>query len=79
MPKIEKNLKILESGAKDVKTKVDALVSSVIIAYVFTKYIVDLEPGENEILLKCLSVPPDEEICSEFMKSLNEFDEKKLR
>jgi hypothetical protein len=76
---MEKNLKVLESKTMNVKVKVDAVVSSVIIAYVFMKYNVNLGFEENEILLKCLRIPPDQETCSEFMKYANKFDEKTSR
>ena len=78
-PKIENNLKVLESGKMDVKVKVDALVSSMIIVYVFVKYSVCLEFEEIEILLKCFRIPPHKETCSEFMKSVNKFGKKTLR
>jgi hypothetical protein len=76
MPKVEKNLEVLENEIKGVEVKVHAVMSSVIIAYVFTKYEVNLKPEQYEILLKCLKLPPDKEVCSEFMKSINEFDDK---
>jgi hypothetical protein len=76
---MQKNLNVLERETVDVKVKVDAVVSSVIIAYVFMQYNVYVESEENEILLKCLKIPPDQETCSEFMKSVKKFDEKTLR
>ena len=78
MPKLQNNLKVLESQVKEVKDKVHALVSSVIIAYVFTKY-GRLKPEKCEILLKCLRLPPDRKVCSEFVKVINAFDGKTLR
>ena len=79
MPKVKKNLEVLESKTKDVKVKVHTVMSSVIIAYVFTKYGVNLKAEQYDILLKCLRLPQDKEVCSEFMKSINEFDDKILR
>jgi hypothetical protein len=76
---MQKNLNVLERETVDVKVKVDAVVSSLIIAYVFMQYNVYVESEENEILLKCLKIPPDQETCSEFMKSVKKFDEKTLR
>ena len=55
------------------------MVSSVVIAYVFTKYHVFLKSEKCEILLKCLRLPADEEVCSEFVKTIKEFDEITLR
>ena len=78
-PKIEENLKYLESETDDVKTKVHAVVSSVIIAYVFTNYDVFLEFEKYDLLLRSLRLPPNKEVCSEFMKSINEFDKNVLR
>jgi hypothetical protein len=79
MPKVRKNLEVLESETKDVKVKVHVMMSSIIIAYVFTKYGVYLKAEQYEILLKSLRLPPDKEVCSEFMKSINEFDDNILR
>jgi hypothetical protein len=79
MPKLNANLKVLESQIKDAKAKVHTVLSSVIIAYVFTKYNVYLKSEQYETLLKCLKLPPDKEVCSEFMKSINEFDDNILR
>ena len=79
MPKLQSNLTILESHAKDVKDKVHAVVSSVVIAYVFTKYHEHLKLENYEILLKCLRLPPDKKVCYEFVKIINDFDDKTLR
>ena len=79
MPKLQENVKVLENQAKGVKDKVHAMVSSVMIAYVFTKYHKHLQHEKCEILLKCLKLPPDKEICSQFVKTVNEFDKKTLR
>ena len=79
MPKVRKNLEVLESKTKDVKAQLHAVLSSVIITYVFTQYKVHLISEKYEILLKCLQLPPDKEVCSEFMKSINGFDENILR
>ena len=79
MPKVLKNLEVLECQTEDVNAKVQAVVSSVMIAYVFTKYHVSLEFGRYEILLKCLRLPPDRDVCSEFMENLNAFDDNILR
>ncbi len=79
MPRVEKNLEVLESETEDVKAKVDAMVSSLIIAYVFVKYDVGLKSKQYAILLKCLRVPPDNEVCSKFMTSINEFHDNILR
>ena len=75
MPKLIENLKVLESQTKDAEAKVVAVVSSVIISYVFTKYYVYPKSEHCEILLKCLRLPPDEEVCCKFMKSIDEFDD----
>ena len=76
MPKVEDNLKILESPGylKDRKSKVDAVFSSVIIAYVFTNYDVSMNIEHYETLLACLKLPPDGEICAELMTKINKFD-----
>ena len=79
MPKLHSNLNVLESKEKDVKDKVHALVSSVIIAYVFTKYHERLQVEKCKILLKCLRLPPDKKVCSEFVKIISEFDGNTLR
>ena len=79
MPKIEKNLQMLESETVDVKTKVHAVVSSVVITYVFTKYNVGLESKQFALLLKCLKLPSDKEVCLEFMGRISEFDDNILR
>ncbi len=79
MPKLQENLAVLERKTRDAKAKVDAVVSSVTIAYVFTQYGVDLKFELNQILLKCLKLPPDKEVCFEFMKSIDEFDANSLR
>ena len=77
MPKLQENLKVMESEAHD--AKVHALVSSIVIAYVFTKYDVNLKLEKFEILLKCLRLPPEKKVCSEFVKIFNKFEEKILR
>ena len=79
MPKVENNLNVLESQTEDVNAKVHAVVSSVIIAYVFTKYQVPFKVERYEILLKCLKLPPDREACFEIIKKINKFDEHTLR
>ena len=79
MPKLHSNLNVLESKEKDVKDKVHALVSSVVIAYVFTKYHEHLQVEKCKILLKCLRLPPDKKVCSEFVKIISEFDGNTLR
>ena len=79
MPKLHASLKVLAAQTKDVKAKVHAVVSSVVIAYVFTKYHVFLNSEKCEILLKCLRLPSDEEVCSEYVKTIKEFDENIVR
>ena len=79
MPKVEENLKILASEPKDIKSTIHAVVSSVIIAYVFTKYRVNLNVEQCETLLKSLRLPADRDVCTEFLKNLKEFDGKVLR
>ena len=79
MPKLEANLKVLGSETKDAKAKVHTVLSSVAIAYVFTKYNVYLTSEQYEILLKCLKLPPDNEACLEFMKNIDEFDDNILK
>ena len=79
MPKILKNLEVVESESKDAKAEVQAVVSSVTIAYVFTKYHVYLKPEQYESLLKCLRLPPDKEVCSKFKESVIEYDDKILK
>ena len=74
MPKVKKNLEILESETMNVKSKVSAVVSSVVITYVFTEYNVGLETEQYALLLKCLRLPADnKEVCSEFMTKIIEF------
>ena len=75
MPKLEANLKVLGSQTQDANAKVHTVLSSVTIAYVFTKYNVYLTYENYEILLKCLKLPPDKEACLEFMKSIDDFDD----
>lgn len=79
MPKLQENLKVLENQSSDVKTKVGAVVSSVVIAYVFTKYYVSLNPESEQILWKCLKLPSNEEVCSEFVKIIQGFDQNIFR
>ena len=79
MPKLHANLKVLANQTKGVKAKVHAVVSSVVIAYVFTKYNVFSNSENCEILSKCLRLPPDKKVCTEFVKIINEFDSNTLR
>ena len=72
-------MKVLGSETKDAKFKVHAVLSSVILAYVFTYYHVDLKPKEYEILLTCLKLPPDKEVCAQMTKNIDEFDDNTLR
>ena len=74
MPKLKENLKVLNGKSKDPKANVLAVMSSVVIAYVFTKYNVFPKREDCEILLKCLRIPPEKEVCVELMKGINEFD-----
>ena len=75
MPKLKQNLNVLEAQASDVKAKFDALMSSVVITYVFTKYSVSLKPEGQKILLKCLRMPPNKEVCSKFVTNVDAFVE----
>ena len=79
IPKLQDNAKVLENETKDVKSKVDAVLSSVIIAYVFTRYDVDFEPKHYETLLTCLKLPTDKEVWTDLTKNINEFDDNTLR
>ena len=79
MPKLVENLKVLESQSNVIKDKVEAVVSSVVIAYVFTKYDVFLTSEKYEMLLKCLRLPPVEKVCHEFVRIINGFDKDMLR
>lgn len=79
MPKVTKNLENMTSKANETKVKVDAVVSSVIITYVFTKYEVNLKTNEHKILLHCLSLPPVKNVCCQIMESINKIDEIVLR
>ena len=79
MPKLRENLEALEDQTRNVKDVVHAVVSSVAIAYVFTKYPVYSKPGLKQTLLQCLTLPPNSDICSEFAKSIDEFDDNMLR
>ena len=79
MPKVETNLSILENEISEAKAKVDAVMSSAVIAHVVTKYKVQLETESHRILLKCLRLPPDNQVCSTFMKIITEFDNTVLR
>ena len=80
MPKVERNLEILESESMDVKSKGRAIVSSLVITYVFTEYNVGLETKQYALLLKCLRLPADnKEVCSEFITKMNEFHDNILR
>jgi hypothetical protein len=55
------------------------VLSSVTITYVFTKYRVYLKLDQYKTLLKCLKLPPETEVSSEFMKSIDEFDSNILK
>ena len=79
MPKLQENVKVLESQSEDTKSKFYAVLSSVIIAYVFTNYHINLKSEHYEVLLSCLKLPPDEEICAELLKKINKFDHDTLR
>ena len=79
MPKLQENLKALDDQTSDVKAKVHAVVSSVVIAYVFTKYHVYVNSESEQILWKCLKLPSNKEVCSEFVKIVDEFDDNLLR
>ena len=79
MPKLRNNLEVLESEASNTEAKVDAVFSSVLIAYVLTTYNIYINYKQIEVLLKCLRLPPNKEICSELMKKMNEFDDNALR
>ena len=81
MPKVQENLEVLETETKDAKAKVDAVVSSVIIAYLFTKHGVDLKKksAKLQILLKCLKLPAEKDVCFDFMKSIDTFVVNNLR
>jgi hypothetical protein len=79
MPKVRKNLEVLESKTEDVKAKLHAVLSSVLITYVFTQYKINLITEQYEILFKCLQLPPDKGVVLEFMNSINGFDENILR
>ena len=79
MPKIKKNLMVLEGKSMDAKAKVHALTSSIVMAYVLTKYDIYLKNEQYKILLKCLRLPPDKDVCCEFMEFINEFDDNFLR
>ena len=72
-------MKVLENRTNDAKSKVHALISSVIIAYLFTNYNVDLKPKQYDTLLTCLKLPPDKEVCAEWTKNISEFGDKILR
>ena len=76
MPKLKQNLNVLENPASDVKAKSDAVVSSVVITYVFTKYRVSLKPEGEKMLFKCLRLPPNKEVCSKFVTNADAFAEK---
>ena len=64
----------LESESLNAKAKALIVTSSAIIAYVLQKYHIYPKNEELEILLKCLRLPPNKDVCSEFMKSINAFD-----
>ena len=74
MPKLQENVKVLESEINNAESKVQAVLSSVMITYVFTNYHVDLDREQYAMLLTCLRLPPDEKICVELMKNINELD-----
>ena len=79
MPKVMKNVEVLKAQKKNVKAEVHAVLSSLVIAYVFTKYEVKLKDEHYKTLLKCLKLPANEEVCFEFMKSVNGFGNDILR
>ena len=79
MPKLQENLKAPKNQTSDVKDKVHAVMSSVVIAYVFTKYNVHLKPENKQTLLQCLTLPPNNDVCSEIVKGIDEFDDNILR
>ncbi|XP_046861791.1 uncharacterized protein LOC124455094 [Xenia sp. Carnegie-2017] len=77
MPKIEKNLNVMRTNEEE--KKVDALISSAIIASVFGEYNVPLDRPDGIKLLQCLKLPVNKTICTRFMATLNKFDPKVLR
>lgn len=79
MPKVMKNVEVLKAQTNNVKAEVNAVLSSLVIAYVFAKYEVKLKDEHYKALLKCLKLPANEEVCSEFIKSVNEFGNDILR
>lgn len=79
MPKVIKSWDVLKAQTNNVKEEVHAVLSSLVITYVFTKYEVKLKDEHYKTLLKCLRLPASEEVCSEFMKNVNEFGNDFLR
>ena len=79
MPKVKKNVDVLEAQTNNLNDKAHAVLSSLVIAYIFTKYNVKLNHRQYKFLLKCLRLPPEEEVCSDIMKNINEFSSDRLR
>lgn len=78
MQKMKNNLEIMENE-DDVQNKVDGLISTAVIVYVFWEYNVQLSYDDLVIVFKCLKIPPDEKVCEKLMKSIRGFDEKMQR
>ncbi|XP_046861651.1 E3 ubiquitin-protein ligase rnf213-alpha-like [Xenia sp. Carnegie-2017] len=74
MQKIKNNLRIMES--KDgLQNKVDGLISSTVIVYVFVKYNVQLSHDDVVMVFKCLKIPPDKNLCDKLTESIRNFKE----
>ncbi|XP_046861759.1 uncharacterized protein LOC124455046 isoform X2 [Xenia sp. Carnegie-2017] len=78
MQKIKNNHEIMESE-DDVQNKVNALISTVVIVYVFCEYKVKLSDDDVVIMFKCLAIPPNENLCYKLMENVGNFDENMLR
>lgn len=78
-PKIHQNFNVLSNGALDVQSVVGAVVSSVVITHVFYLHGVRLADEPLEKLLKCLKLPPSQEICNAVMEELEQFEDRFLR
>lgn len=78
MQKIKNNHEIMESG-DDVQNKVNALISTVVIVYVFCEYNVKLSYDDVGTMFKCLAIPPNENLCYKLMENVGNFDKNMLR
>lgn len=57
------------------QNKVDGLISSAVIVYVFVEYNVQLSYDDFVMVFKCLKIPPDKNLCDKLTESIRNFKE----